>query len=130
MEPFGSPDHVPIADAEASRAAPEYLGVHTDAPAGGVARIRLVGELDMMTAPLLGGALERLRTPAVHTVVVDMSELGFVDSFGVATLATAAADPARPFSLTVTGCRPHVRRVFELTGLAALIERERNEGSP
>lgn len=97
---------------------------------GGVMRIRLNGELDMLTAPLLADALGRLGTSGRRQLLVDMTELSFMDRAGLAALSAVATDRTRRSKVAVTGCRPNVRRVFELTGLDELISDARSETEP
>jgi anti-anti-sigma factor len=87
----------------------------------GVVRIRLQGELDMMTAPLLTAALAGVRTRGRRHLVVDMTELHFMDRAGLAALLEVAGHGTRRAVLSVTGCPPNVRRVLELTGHEDLI---------
>jgi anti-anti-sigma factor len=76
-----------------------------------------VGELDLATAPILERVLETLVAdpPAIE---LDLSGITFVDCAGLRPIREA---PQRAFhSLTrvrVSGARPMVRRVLELTGL-------------
>jgi anti-anti-sigma factor len=101
--------------------APGYLGIETERTTS-VVRIRLWGELDMLTAPLLAEVLERDRTSGRHHFVVDMSELAFMDRSGLAVLLEGAGQGTQPRPvLSITGCPPNVRRIFELTGHEDLI---------
>ena len=48
----------------------------------GVARIALTGELDMSTVPQLEHHLDACQADGVRAIVVDLGDLGFVDSSG------------------------------------------------
>ena len=102
--------------------APGYLGIETERSSS-VLRICLRGELDMLTAPLLLEILERDRASGGRHIVVDMTELQFMDRAGLAALLEGAgqATQSRPV-LSITGCPPSVRRVLELTGHEDLIK--------
>jgi anti-sigma B factor antagonist len=102
--------------------AARYLDIEMEG-SNGVVRMQLSGELDMLTAPLLIDALERLRVPGRRVLVVDLTELRFMDRAGLAALSAAANDRTRRMTVAVTGCRPNVRRVFELTGHEEMISR-------
>ena len=102
------------------RSAPGYLGIEAERTSS-VLRVRLRGELDMLTAPLLTAALTPIRTPGRRHLVVDMTELQFMDRAGLAALLEAAGNGRRRWVLSVIGCPPNVRRVFELTGHEDLI---------
>jgi anti-sigma B factor antagonist len=101
--------------------APGYLGIETERTRS-VLRVRLRGELDMLTAPLLAEALERDRASGRRHLVVDMTELQFMDRAGLAALLEGAGQgtQSRPV-LSIMGCPPNVRRVLELTGHEDLI---------
>ncbi len=101
--------------------APGYLGIETERTRS-VLRICLRGELDMLTAPLLAEVLERNRASGGRHLVVDMTELQFLDRAGLAALLEGAGQGthSRPV-LSITGCSSNVRRVLELTGHEDLI---------
>ena len=76
-----------------------------------------VGELDLATAPILERVLETLVAdpPAIE---LDLSGITFVDCAGLRPIREAL-QRASPSStrVRVSGARPMVRRVLELTGL-------------
>lgn len=89
--------------------------VEADGP--GVTRVTLAGELDLATVPQLRAVLSEAAKDA-ELVIVDLSELTFMDSTGILMILIAhsqirAAD--RRLAL-VPGPR-QVQRIFELTGL-------------
>ena len=108
-----------VRDADPSSAA-GTLDIETK-DAGGVVQVRLQGALDMLTAPLLAAALARIRTPGRRDLVVDVSELSFMDREGLSALLEAVGQGAQRTVLSVTGCPPSVRRAVELTGNEDLI---------
>jgi anti-sigma B factor antagonist len=86
-------------------------------------RLRVSGELDMYTAPLL--------TEAVHTrarsgerVVVDLENVSFMDSTGVSALIGVIQDAGRNgWELAVARrLSPEVSRVMHLSGLQPLLD--------
>ena len=84
----------------------------------GTVRIALTGELDMAAAPSLERILSGL---ADANVVLDISDLEYLDSSGLAVLVAAhsrAADAGR--SVSFTAPPPPIRRVFSVTGLSDL----------
>jgi anti-sigma B factor antagonist len=85
------------------------------------ARIRLIGELDILTAPLLAATIRRLRAGGRLILMIDLTGLRFMDRSGLAVVS--AADQEADSMLAVTGCRANVRRVFELTGHEQLLDR-------
>lgn len=88
------------------------------APASDLYVIHLRGELDLAGCAALEGALEDAERSGAQTIVLDLEELTFTDSFGLTVLLSAversAADGDR---LRITPARGQVARVIGLTGL-------------
>jgi anti-anti-sigma factor len=83
----------------------------------GVVVVKPIGELDMVSAPQLRDILRELRQQKA-SVVIDLSELTFLDSTGLRLIWDAdAAAREDGLDLTLTPGNPDVMRVFELTGL-------------
>ena len=81
--------------------------------------VSLCGELDLANAGTAETALEAALGADGAQVIVDMSELEFIDSTGIALLVAAIGkdgDAARV--RFVPSASPAVTRVLELTGLA------------
>jgi anti-sigma B factor antagonist len=80
------------------------------------------GELDLSTSPQLEETLRR-EIDAGNRVVVDLSELEFIDSTGLNTLVTALrASSANGAELVVSPSLPaQVQRVLEVTGLDEIL---------
>jgi anti-sigma B factor antagonist len=87
---------------------------------GAVHRLTPVGELDLATAPVLESAFDdALRDADAEMIVVELTELSFIDSTGIHLLmrmhrACADADRLR----VINGSRP-VERMLDLTGVRA-----------
>jgi anti-anti-sigma factor len=82
----------------------------------GVVRISAIGELDLMTVPLLERALEAVDKLEPARLVLDFRELSFVDSTGVHAVLRAHIRAAENGSvLVVVNSSESVRKVFELT---------------
>jgi anti-anti-sigma factor len=84
----------------------------------GAVRVQVHGELDMSTSPELDQVLRR-EIGAGRRVVVDLSEIAFIDSTGLNTLITAFhACDSNGGGLMVSPSLPdQVARVLEITGL-------------
>jgi anti-sigma B factor antagonist len=82
-------------------------------------QMRLVGELDIATAPMLKERLRRLRSAAL-VVRLDLSRLEFIDSSGLHVLLDAVHDAGRLLEFAPE-LAPQVRRLLELTHTDRLI---------
>ena len=80
--------------------------------------VRLLGELDMSTAPQLRDELLRLVSGGATMVTVDLSELAFVDSTGLSVLITGLKRLRQQGGeMALRSPTPGTRRVLEITGL-------------
>jgi anti-sigma B factor antagonist len=126
--------HRPYSPSEAHR-----LLVDSRPMEDGIAVVRLRGEADLHTAPILREALNEAIEQLPTTLVVDMTGVTFIDSMmlGVLLSATRRARP-NGTELRIVVDDPHVRRIFELTlldhvmqlypGMAAALAGERPSG--
>lgn len=89
---------------------------------GDVHTLRLSGELDLATAPDVQRELEHVEATDAESIVLDLSELTFMDSTGVRLLVTAHAR-ARADSNRLTLLRGGraVQRILHLSGVEALL---------
>jgi anti-sigma B factor antagonist len=96
---------------------PEPFSVRSDR-AGGVERLTPVGELDIATAPVLRAAFDSVFSDAgVMMIVVDLTELSFIDSTGVRVLMEMNEACEQADRLRVINDSPPVTRVLEIAGL-------------
>jgi|SRR5829696_2098473 len=88
--------------------------------------VRLAGELDLATVelePLLLGVAE---SGPASTIVLDMSEVSFIDAYGIGVIVSAwTAAKARGRVLQVDGLHGLPARVFRLVGLEPVLVRRR-----
>jgi anti-sigma B factor antagonist len=83
----------------------------------GPAVVKLLGELDLSTAPLLEACLEGLGADGAD-VRLDLSGLSFCDSSGISAMVTASKRATkRGGHLSIFSPQPAVRSVLEITGL-------------
>jgi anti-sigma B factor antagonist len=81
--------------------------------------IAFAGELDLANAGTAESALETSLADASMPVVVDMRELEFIDSTGIALLVSALSRNEGGVRISfIPSASPAVTRVLELTGLA------------
>ncbi len=76
------------------------------------------GELDMVSAKTLEGALAQLRSEDTRGIALDLSRVSFMDSTGLrAVLAAQRLSEEQGYDFSLTPGPPAVQRLFELTGL-------------
>lgn len=98
-------------------------------PEGSTVHIRLDGELDITSSPLLQAvvdqALQARRVPICEHLVVDMSGVGFADASGISPLLLARALLARRGgAVELRHCRRGVRRLVRVLGLDDMLALE------
>jgi anti-anti-sigma factor len=92
----------------------------------GRVRVRLRGELDLATAPLVAGRLKDLGARG-EAVLLDLDELAFMDASGIRLVLTAARAAASDgWAFAVTPGSDAVRRLFEVVGLDVELPIERS----
>lgn len=83
-----------------------------------IAVVRLTGDLDMLTSPVLRDHLQPLLGPADRAVLIDLSGVDFLGSAGLAELAAANDTATRNgVRLALVATNRAVRRPLEITGL-------------
>jgi anti-sigma B factor antagonist len=84
----------------------------------GVELLLVEGELDIATAPRLITVLNKAVQEVLHSLVVDLSDCGFMDSTGLALLINAHRRLTRRSKGFAVVCPPGpLRRVFEITDM-------------
>jgi anti-anti-sigma factor len=90
-------------------------------PAGDTTTVRVVGEVDLATSAQLRECLTGLD----GTVVVDLTEVGFLDSSGLnALIGSKNHLTTAGGTLLLRGAQPQVRHVFDVMGMADWFEFE------
>lgn len=88
----------------------------------------LLGELDMDSAPILERSLETLFGEGPDEIILDFSELAFIDSSGIATLISVQKrliEQGR--HVAVRSPKPIVVKVFEITDLMGYLNVQMNQ---
>jgi anti-sigma B factor antagonist len=98
---------------------PDDFGVDINAEAGDLT-VTIRGELDVLTAPFLWEQMEPALGGVTGKLVLDFSELGFIDSMGLGVIVRAQSrirgeQPER--QVIIRNPNAHARKVFEITGL-------------
>jgi anti-sigma B factor antagonist len=86
--------------------------------------VNLSGELDIATVPELRPlATEELDRDGCSTLVLDLSELSFLDSTGIGCWVEIRSHATKlGKQMTIRNVPPAVRRVLEIGGLLAMFE--------
>lgn len=92
----------------------------------GHALLAIVGEIDLVTAPAFGAAIEQ-EIQRAGKVVLDFSGVTFMDSSGLNVLVVAAGQSGASDSVLIRNAPLSVRRLLSITGLDEVI---RVEGEP
>jgi anti-anti-sigma factor len=102
------------------------ISIRRSIESGGLIRIFLGGEADLATADELSrGLAAAIAVDGVHKIVVDLAELSFCDSCGLAALDEAFdAARQRGVALRIATPRGAVRRILEITGLLDALTRD------
>ena len=98
---------------------PDDFGVDITAD-GGDLIVAVRGELDVLTSPFLWEQMEPSLAGVTGKLVLDFSELGFIDSMGLGVIVRAQSrvrseEPER--QVVIRNPNAHARKVFEITGL-------------
>ena len=81
-----------------------------------LARLQVLGELDLQTVPRLEAEIAAVRAGGVKRVIIDLRGLEFMDSTGLRCLLECDAEARQDgFSLALVPGPPAVQRVFEVT---------------
>ena len=81
--------------------------------------IAVRGEIDMATAPQLRDLFDQLIEAGSRRIVLDCRELAFLDSSGIGVLVAARNHLGDDGEIVLDSPPPHVRKVLEITGVAA-----------
>jgi anti-sigma B factor antagonist len=85
--------------------------------------LRLSGELDVATSPVLDGWLSRAGSNGYSAMVLDLEGLTFIDATGLRSLHRAAVRARRSGKgFAIVNVPRVVRRVLDLTGTAEHLE--------
>jgi len=105
---------------------PDDFGVDISADGGDVTVV-LRGELDVLTAPFLWEQMEPALPNVTGKLVLDFTELGFIDSMGLGVLVRAQSrmrDEESERRVVIRNPNAHARKVFEITGLDRVLDIE------
>jgi anti-sigma B factor antagonist len=94
----------------------QFEMTRTDHP--GVSVLQARGEIDVATAPEFHASLAELIAEGRAILIVDMSEVSFIDSTGLGVLVSAEKESrAAGHELRLVVTQPHITKLLALTGL-------------
>ncbi|MCU1656168.1 MAG: anti-sigma factor antagonist [Pseudonocardiales bacterium] len=95
----------------------------TQQSVGGVPVLAVRGEVDVYSAPALRDRLSELLTTDNKVVIVDLGDVGFLDSTGLGALVAArTAATEAGGRLPVVCDRERILKLFRITGLDTVFE--------
>jgi anti-sigma B factor antagonist len=98
------------------------LHVQWDTPAEGSARLRLRGELDSLSVPVLRQALDALYADGCFALDIDMAQVDFIDSSGLGALVAAwRRCSGEEGAVSVHNPTAMVRQLMDMTGIGKLL---------
>ena len=84
--------------------------------------MRLTGELDLDTTPILQAEIAALREAGSRSLVLDLTGLEFIDSSGLHCILECEAESRQDgFAIALIQGPPAIRRIFELTNTDTLL---------
>ena len=89
----------------------------------GVTHMAMAGELDLGTAPILHDLLSSAEADGVHSILLDMRDLKFIDSTGLRSVLggwTRAHDNGH--RLVLVGANRSIRRLCRITDTEFLLD--------
>jgi anti-sigma B factor antagonist len=103
---------------------PDDFSVDITADGGDVV-VAVRGELDVLTAPFLWEQMEPSLARVTGKLILDFTELGFIDSMGLGVIVRAQSrmrgeQPER--QVVVRHPNAHARKVLEITGLDRILD--------
>jgi anti-sigma B factor antagonist len=88
---------------------------------GSEVTVRVRGELDLATAPVLDREILAALTPGISVLILDLGGVGFLDSSGIASLIAARRDTrARDARFALGDVTRQCRMTIALSGLTQL----------
>lgn len=87
----------------------------------GVTTLKLSGEIDLHASPALRAELQKCAADKVPTLLVDFTEVDYIDSSGLATFIEYLRETEpKKTRLALFGLKKKVRTIFELVRLNEL----------
>ena len=89
---------------------------------GNITIVRVLGELDIYTAPCLGDCLQQVIAAGSTNLAVDMENCSYLDSEGIKALIKARESAGGRLRLSICGAKGTVLRIFRISGLDTIFD--------
>jgi anti-sigma B factor antagonist len=99
------------------------FSLDTAGPAGDCAVLRVTGEVDVYTAPMLRMRIRELAAGGAVHLIADLGEVDFLDSTGLGALVGGLRrlrEDGGSLALVITA--PPILRIFQITGLTKVFD--------
>ncbi len=99
----------------------------TAGPAGDCAVLRVTGEVDVYTAPMLRERIRELAAKGAVHLIADLTQVDFLDSTGLGVLVGGLKrlrEDGGSLALVIT--TPRILRIFQVTGLTKALAAQRS----
>jgi anti-sigma B factor antagonist len=99
----------------------------TVGPIGDCAVLRVAGEVDALTAPMLREQILELATKGAVHLIADLGHVDFLDAAGLGVLVGGAKrlrEAGGSLALVIT--TPRILRIFQITGLTKALAAQRS----
>jgi anti-sigma B factor antagonist len=101
--------------------------LETAGPIGDCAVIRVAGEVDVYTAPMLREQIRELAAKGAVHLIADLGQVDFLDSTGLGALVGGLKRLREAGgSLTLVITAPRILRIFQITGLTKVLAAQRS----
>lgn len=130
-EPDAASVHVPHRRRPTNGPAREHQQIHralrmtVQRPATGIVVVRMIGEIDLLSAPRINELIrQRLTAASLRGIILDLSDVTFIDSCGIELLLHAQQRAEkRDIGLVLVGASSSVERLLGLTGMTEQFRR-------
>lgn len=82
--------------------------------------VMVSGEIDLASAPSLSGAISAVIDQMRSDLVIDLTDVTFLDAAGLSVLVSARRQLAHQFRMVLRKPRTHVRKVLVITDMESL----------
>ena len=89
---------------------------------GNISIVRVLGDLDVYTAPRLDDCLQQIISAGSTNLAVDLENCSYLDSEGIKALIKARGSARERVRLSICGAKGTVLRIFRISGLDTIFD--------